>query len=161
MTSSFVIKPTHRSPLLLPQFATRVEEKFLSLPPTDKALTAQIKIEVSDGKKLVEVRASVPFGLDLEPQNGRAVITKDSGTNGSRKGDVLRYCSQFTMGLPRGDGLVTTVGSFGGAIGWQCSLFNVQTAQSWDQVVEALVSNTEQRTDYCLLVFEREDDKSN
>ena len=105
---------------------------------------------------MVEVRAKVPFGLDLEPIDGLATVTKDSQTNGSRKGDVLRYCSQFTMGLPRGDGIVTTVGSFGGAIGWQCSLFNVRKATAWDQVVEALVTNTEQRTDYCLLLFERD-----
>ena len=118
-------------------------------------MTAQIKLEIDEGKEIVSVRAPVPFGLDLEPTNGLATVTKDS-PNGSRAGDVLRYCSQFTMGLPRGDGLVTTVGSFGGAIGWQCSLFNVRKAQSWEQVVEALVSNDVSRTDYCLLIFERD-----
>ena len=59
------------------------------------------------------------------------------------------------MGLPRGDGVMTTAASFGGAIGWQCTMFPVDKAQRWEQVVEALVSNTEQRTDECVLIFER------
>ena len=50
---------------------------------------------------------------------------------------------------------MTTAASFGGAIGWQCTMFPVDKAQRWEQVVEALVSNTEQRTDECVLIFER------
>lgn len=59
------------------------------------------------------------------------------------------------MGLPRGDGIVSTAASFSGAIGWQCSLFDVARAGSWDSVVEALVTNVEQRTDEVVLIFER------
>ena len=60
------------------------------------------------------------------------------------------------MGLPRGDGIITTVGSFGGAIGWQCSMFDVGRAKNFEEVVEALTSNVEQRTDECVMIFERE-----
>jgi hypothetical protein len=34
-------------------------------------------------------------------------------------------------------------------------MFPVDKAQRWEQVVEALVSNTDQRTDECVLIFER------
>ena len=113
-------------------------------------------MEVPPGKEIIQVRAPLPINLDLAPVSGLATITKSSPSTGIREGDVLRYCSQFTMGLPRGDGIITTVGSFGGAIGWQCSLFNVKNARKWEEVVEALVSNDESRTDYCLMLFERD-----
>jgi hypothetical protein len=45
--------------------------------------------------------------------------------------------------------------SFSGAIGWQCSLFDVAKASSWDEVLEALTSNTPTRTDEVLMIFER------
>jgi len=90
----------------------------------------------------------------VENKDGRAVCTKD-GDGGERVGDVLRYTTHWVMGLPQGEGLLTTVGSFGGAIGWQISLFDVNKAKSWDAVVEALVSNTPDRTDSVVLVFER------
>lgn len=37
----------------------------------------------------------------------------------------------------------------------QVSLFDVMKAKSWDAVVEALLSNTQQRTDEVVLIFER------
>lgn len=49
-------------------------------------------------------------------------------------GDILRFTTQWTMGLPRGDGLVSTVASFGGAIGWQVNLFDVAKAKTFDEV---------------------------
>jgi len=83
-----------------------------------------------------------------------AVCTKD-GPGGEKVGDVLRLTSQWTMGLPRGNGIISTAASFSGAIGWQCTLFDVMKANKWEEVVEALVSNTPQRTDEVVLVFER------
>ena len=58
-------------------------------------------------------------------------------------GDVLRYTSQWTMGLPQGDGAVSTVASFAGGISWQCSLFDVMKSKDWPRVIEALTSNVE------------------
>ena len=83
-----------------------------------------------------------------------ALCTKD-GEGGEKVGDILRYTSQWTMGIPRGDGVAATVGSFAGGISWQCSLFDVLKAKSWEEVVEALTTNVQQRTDEILLVFER------
>ena len=59
------------------------------------------------------------------------------------------------MQLPGGGGIVDTVGSFGGVLSWQIGLFDVAKAKSWDELVEKLVSNTPERTDEVVLVFER------
>ena len=83
-----------------------------------------------------------------------AVCTKD-GPGGERVGDVLRYTSQWTLGLPRGDGVITTAMSFSGGISWQCSMFDVMRARRLEEVVEALTSNVQSRTDEVVLLFER------
>eukprot|EP00979_Chaetoceros_neogracilis_P009426 scaffold2148_cov264-Chaetoceros_neogracile.AAC.25 len=138
------------------QMSSEPFEIEVVLPPSNSGLAAQMKFQpIFDGpSEIVEVRYKIPFGLNVEPQNGLAVCTKD-GEGGEKVGDVLRYSSQWTMGLPRGNGLVSTAASFSGAIGWQCSFFDVTKAKAWDEVVEALVSNTDQRTDVVLLIFER------
>ena len=66
-----------------------------------------------------------------------------------------RYTTEWKIGLPQGDGLVSTAASFAGGVSWQMGLFDVAKAESWDEVVNALVSNTEQRTDTVTLIFER------
>ena len=128
----------------------------VNMPPSNSGLAAQLKIDsiINGPSELIEVRYKLPFGLDVQPQNGMAVCTKD-GQGGEKVGDVLRFSSQWTMGLPRGDGIFSTAASFSGAIGWQCSLFDVMKASKWEEVVEALTSNTPQRTDEVVLVFER------
>lgn len=83
-----------------------------------------------------------------------AVCTK-AGPAGEKPGDVLRYTSQWTLGLPRGDGVITTAMSFSGGISWQCSMFDVMAARRWEDVVTALVSNESSRTDEVVLLFER------
>lgn len=100
------------------------------------------------------VRYKVPFGLSVEPQNNLAVVTA-AGPGGEQVGDILRYCSQWTLGLPPGEGLVSTAAAFAGGLRWQCSMFNVVKSQTWAQVVDALTSNTESRTDDVVLIFER------
>mmetsp|Transcript_46541 Transcript_46541/g.68787 ORF Transcript_46541/g.68787 Transcript_46541/m.68787 type:complete len:187 (+) Transcript_46541:2-562(+) len=128
----------------------------VQIPPKDKGLVAQIACEpvLEVPSEIIEVRYKVPFGLNVEPKGGLAVCTKE-GPGGEKPGDVLRYSSQWTMGLPRGDGVVSTVASFGGGISWQCSLFDVVRAKAWEEVIEALTSNVEQRTDEVVLIFER------
>ena len=59
------------------------------------------------------------------------------------------------MSLPGGEGLGDTIGSFGGIIKWKPGLFDVNKASSWQDVVEALTSNTPERADEVSLVFER------
>lgn len=43
----------------------------------------------------------------------------------------------------------------GGGLKWGCSMFDVLQANDWGQVVEALVSNTQDKTDEVVLIFER------
>ena len=135
---------------------TSMLQAEINMPPSNSGLSAQIKLKpiLDTPSELIEVRYKLPFGLDVQPQKGMAVCTKD-GAGGEKVGDVLRLSSQWTLGLPRGNGLVSTAASFSGAIGWQCSLFDVMKAGQWEEVVEALVSNTPERTDEVVLVFER------
>jgi hypothetical protein len=140
----------------LPLAASNTFEFMVDMPPTNKNLKAQIKCEplLSVPSQLIEVRYKIPFGLDVAPSKGFAVCKKD-GAGGEKVGDILRYTSQWTLGLPRGDGMVTTVASFAGGLSWQCSLFDVSKSKAWELVVEALVSNDPGRTDEVVLLFER------
>lgn len=136
--------------------ASDVVEISVGMPPSGSGLQANMKIQpiLSVPSEFVEVRYKVPFGLNVAPKNQLCVCTKD-GPGGEKEGDVLRYTSQWTLGFPSGDGLITSAASFSGGVSWQCSLFNVVKARSWDQVVEALTSNVETRTDEVVLIFER------
>jgi hypothetical protein len=128
----------------------------VSLPGSRGDLLANLKLNpvLSTKSTLVEVRYAVPFGLDVQPKKGLAVCTKD-GPGGEQVNDVLRFTSQWSLGLPRGDGLITQGAAFAGGLSWQCSLFDVMKANSWEEVVEALTSNTLDRTDEVVLIFER------
>jgi len=119
-------------------------ELSVSMPPSGSGLQANMKVApiLSVPSKLVEIRYKVPFGLNVEPKNQLCVCTKD-GPGGEKEGDVLRYTSQWTIGLPSGGGIISTAASFSGGVSWQCSLFNVLKAKSWEQVVGALTSNVE------------------
>ena len=133
-----------------------VFELMIDLPPSNSDVQAVMGIDpiLSVPSELVVVRYRVPFGLNVEPRKNLAVVTK-AGPGGEQPGDVLRYCSQWTLGLPKGDGLVTTAAAFSGGLSWQCSMFNVVKAKAWEQVVQALTSNTETRTDEMVMIFER------
>jgi len=137
------------------------DQKFelkVAMPPSDSGLTAEMRLRsiLPEPSEIVEVRYRLPFGLNVEPQDGLAVCTKDGkAVGGERAGDVLRFCSQWTLGLPQGDGLVTTAASFAGGLSWQCSLFDAARARTWPDVVKALTSNEPRRTDEVVLLFER------
>jgi hypothetical protein len=126
------------------------------MPPAGSGLEAKLRFKpiLSVPSEIVVVRYKIPFGLDVAPQNGMAICTKD-GPGGEKVGDVLRYTSQWSLGLPKGDGVVATAMAFSGGVQWQCTLFDVMKARVWQEVVEALVSNTPQRTNEVVLVFER------
>lgn len=87
----------------------------VDMPPTGSKRTARMNIEpvLTVPSEIVEVRYEVPFGLNVEPKDNLAVCTQD-GPGGEKVGDVLRYTSQWTLGLPQGDGLVTTAAAFSG-----------------------------------------------
>jgi hypothetical protein len=143
------------------QMSSDAFELEVSIPPSNSGLLAQMKIKpvLEGGSEIIQVRYKIPFGLNVEPKNGFATVTQD-GQGGEKVGDILRFTSQWTMGLPRGDGLISTAASFSGGIGWQCSLFDVMKAKRWEEVVEALVSNVPQRTDEVVLIFERKIDSN-
>ena len=129
---------------------------LVDVPPSNSDVQVSMNIEsiLSVPSELIVVRYKVPFGLNIEPRKNFAVVTA-AGPGGEQVGDVLRYTSHWTMGLPRGDGLGTTFASFAGGLKWQCSMFNVMSVKQWEQVIQALVSNTIDRTDEVVLIFER------
>ncbi len=57
----------------------------------------------------VVVRYPVPFGLNVDRDaRGVAVCTKD-GPGGERAGDILRYTTAWSLGLPTEDGITGSV----------------------------------------------------
>ena len=126
----------------------------VTLPSSETTFPLRFESVLPGPSEVIQVRYQIPFGLDVSPKDNLAVCTKD-GPGGERIGDVLRYTSAWTLGLPMGEGLMETAAAFGGALKWQCTLFDVLKAKRWEQVVEALVSNVPQRTDEVLLIFER------
>ena len=72
-------------------------------------------------------------------------------------GDVLRACTAYAIIAGGGDGIAGTVLNFGGAPKWAQTVFDCLDGPStWEQVVEALVSNKPSKTDAITMVFERE-----
>ena len=122
----------------------KVFELELDMPPTNSGNRARLKFPsiLSVPSEIVEVRYKLPFGLDVAPLKNLAVCTKD-GTGGEKTGDVLRYSSQWIMGLPSGEGLAATAAFTGVGPTWQCNMFDVMKAKNWEQVVEALTSNVD------------------
>jgi hypothetical protein len=132
-------------------------EISVDMPPSNSGLQANMKFKsiLTGPSEIIQVRYKLPFGLDVAPKDNLAVCTKD-GPGGEKVGDILRYTSQWTMGLPAGGGIAATVASFsGGGLGWKCTLFDVMKAPSWEIVVEALTSNVSSRTDEIVMIFER------
>lgn len=193
---SFTVQPGFPSSLhaaayhAAPSPSMNAREPFsltVDLPPRGKCA---LKFKPLFGSsEAVVVKYDIPFGLNVENKDGAAVCTK-AGPGGEQPGDVLRYCTEWTIGLPGGPAsLGATVSSFSGVgLGYQLGLCDVAKAESWDdvrrcpvskraplhptparsllsapylpalpkiQVVQALTSNTQERTDYVLLVFER------
>ena len=111
----FVPLTATRRPLLSDKttlYATEDDSRFeisVAMPPTGSGLQANLAFDsvLSGPSEIVEVRYPLPFGLNVEPKNGLAVCTKD-GPGGEKVNDVLRYCSQWTLGLPAGGGIATT-----------------------------------------------------
>jgi hypothetical protein len=139
--------PRKTSPVVVAAAAKDAFEVTVQMPPTGSDLQASMRIEpiLSVPSEIIEVRYKVPFGLNVEPKKGLAVVTAD-GEGGEKVGDVLRYTSHWSMGLPEGEGLATTAAAFsGGGLSWRCTMFNVMKAKAWEQVVQALLSNEQVR----------------
>ena len=141
MSIAFSVRPTPHSAVL--PMARRgaapcmeAREAFsmvIDLPPRGKC---SLKFKPTfESSEAVVIEYGLPFGLNVEQQGGRAVCTKD-GPGGEKVGDVLRYCTEWTMGLSGGEASVSaTVGMFSGAgLGWQLGLCDVDKAGSFDAV---------------------------
>jgi len=104
--------------------------------------TAQMKFKplLATASELVVIRYDLPFGLAAEPR-GRVVVITEDGPNGERKGDILRFCTQWQDRDP----ILCDV----------CKIMERQLANSFDQVVAALVSNDGTYGEDIVLVLER------
>jgi hypothetical protein len=104
----------------------------------------------------------VPFSLNIEKPDRKKpgylpapIVTAPGqlGAAGEQVGDVLRATTCWSQGF-QAAGITSDIGMFAGNIRWRMSVFDT-TGAPWDQVVEALVSNTEERSKTVTLVFER------
>jgi hypothetical protein len=104
------------------------------------------------------VTYDVPFGLNVDkpPKNFPAPIVTKDGKNGERVGDVLRATSCWSQGF-NAAGATSDIMSFAGNVKWRRSVFDT-TGAPWEQIVQALTSNTAERCSQVSLVFEREVD---
>ena len=87
------------------------------------------------------VRYELPFGLSAEPKGRVVVVTKDGKEGGERVGDILRFTLEWKQNSP---------GMFD-----VCKCMERQLVNSFDQVVQALVSNDGTYADEIVLIFER------
>ena|ERR1719424_2711240 len=95
---------------------------------------------LAENSECVVVRYDLPFGLAAEPK-GRIVVVTADGENGEKVGDILRFTTQWQDREP---------GMFD-----VCKCMERQLQNSFDQVVNALVSNDGTYGEDIVLVFER------
>ena len=101
---------------------------------------------------------AVAVDLERAALRAPALVTIRNLADGEKVGDILRYCTEWKMGLPGGMASpMATISSFSGAgMSYQLGLFDVvKQGKNWNDLVEALVSNTPERTEEVTLVFER------
>lgn len=149
-------RPVRMEETAPPAAAPRLFELKIAMPSKKGTAALRFKARLPASEALV-VRYAIPFGLDVAPKDGLAIVTKD-GAGGEKVGDVLRYCTEWNLGVAgtgNQAGVVETLGTLAGALSWKLGLFDVAKARSWESVVEALTSNTDLRTDEVVLVFER------
>ena len=134
----------------------------LEVPLSEGYKPVPIKLRpIFEKSELLVTSYSIPFSLNVEPQGmqmGSKVVklptvTKD-GTGGEKVGDILRVTSCWAQGM-QGSGVGSDFMNFAGMIKWQQSVFECVGAP-WQQVVDALLSNTPSRAQTVTLVFERE-----
>jgi len=97
---------------------------------------------LSTDSELILVRYALPFGLSAEPAGRVVRVTKDGkGEGKERVGDILRFTLQWNNNQP--------------AMFDVCKCMERQLQNSWDQVVQALVSNDGTYAEEIVLIFER------
>jgi hypothetical protein len=96
--------------------------------------------------KFVVARYSVPFDLNVEPKEGRVVVTKTDDQ--LQQGDVVRATTTFSMRMSSTLGLLPAAKK-------TKALFDV-TGKEWEQVVEAFTANRKSVTNDVVLIVERQ-----
>ena len=99
---------------------------------------------LATASECVVVRIDLPFGLKAEPR-GRVVVITEDGPGGEKKGDILRFTTQWKEAGP-----ASKPGMFD-----VCKCMERQLSRRFDTVVEALVSNDGTYGEDIVLVFER------
>merc|ERR1719261_1374601 len=100
------------------------------------------KLILATASELVVVTYKLPFGLAAEPKGRVVVVSKDSKEEGKEQvGDILRFTLQWNQNQP--------------AMFDVCKCMERQLQNSFDQVVQALVSNDGTYADEIVLIFER------
>lgn len=80
--------------------------------------------------------------------------TAPAGKGGEQEGDALRACTSWSQGFSAA-GATADISMFAGSIKLRKSIFDC-TLAPWEKVVEALTSNTAERSKTVTLIFERE-----
>lgn len=121
---------------------------------------------IYENSKFIQVTHTVPFNLNIErPVKGKGnlpfpIVTKEGVLldQGELPGDVLRATTAWSQGF-NAAGATSDISMFAGNIRWRKSVFDT-TGAPWDAIVDALLSNTAERSKTVTLVFERPlDDK--
>jgi len=113
----------------------------LKLPSKSKDSPLQDEVLIfepvlKEKSKIIEVRYELPYSLDVEKNEVTGLPTcYMSGWNGEVPDDILRFCSAWTE-----DG--------------ECVMHDCCEG-SWEECVEALMSNAPAKTDEVVLLFER------
>lgn len=95
--------------------------------------------------EFVVVRFAVPFNLNVEPKDGKIMVTKTDDS--LKEGDIVRATSTFSMRMESAFGLLPAAKK-------TKALFDV-TGKEWDQVVQAFKENRKSVTNDVVLVVER------
>jgi hypothetical protein len=157
---SNAIKGSRRMTMSVDNGSPRLFEVQFPLSEGYKPIDMKLR-PIFDKSQLYVTQYSIPFSLSVEPQGmqmGEKVVklptvTKD-GAGGEKVGDILRLTSCWVQGM-QGSGVGSDIMNFAGMIKWQNSVFDCVGAP-WQQVVDALTSNTPSRGRTVTLVFERE-----
>eukprot|EP00596_Hydrurales_sp_CCMP1899_P009130 CAMPEP_0119037810 /NCGR_PEP_ID=MMETSP1177-20130426/6322_1 /TAXON_ID=2985 /ORGANISM="Ochromonas sp, Strain CCMP1899" /LENGTH=169 /DNA_ID=CAMNT_0006999519 /DNA_START=122 /DNA_END=631 /DNA_ORIENTATION=- len=98
----------------------------------------------------------IPFSLNVEkpPSGFPAPIVKKGGKGGEIPGDVLRATTCWSQGF-NAAGVTSDIAMFAGNIKYRKSIYDT-TGAPWEEIVNALLSNTVERSTTVTLVFERE-----
>ena len=84
----------------------------------------KLKPIIEGSSKAIIVKYPLPFGLNVENQDGKAVVTKD-GAGGEKVGDILRLTTHWYMGEAISNNGIAGFANFAGAPAWKIGLFEV------------------------------------